>query len=129
MTDIDSVASAMSDMSVSFQGSEVPLETALDEVFLQMQEYVNGIHCNTREFVGMFDQDDDYLLELDKTLEIHDAIDDMAALFKELKSVLKQCLGKPPAELKAQAKAKVDAHKAARKAAATAAAGSSTQSG
>ena len=118
MTDTDSVASAMSAMSVSFQGSEMPLEGALDEVFLQMQEHVNGIHCVTREFVGMFDQDDDYLLELDKTLEIHDAIDDMAELFKELKSVLKQCLGKPPAELKAQAKAKVDAHKAARKAAA-----------
>ena len=118
MTDTDSVASAMSAMSVSFQGSEMPLEGALDEVFLQMQEHVNGIHCATREFVGMFDQDDDYLLELGKTLEIHDAIDDIAELFKELKSVLKQCLGKPPAELKAQAKAKVDAHKAARKAAA-----------
>jgi hypothetical protein len=122
MTDINSVASAMSDMSVSFQGSEVPLETALDEVFLQMQEYVNGIHCNTREFVGMFDQDDDYLLELDKTLEVHDSIDDMALLFKELKSVLKQCLGKPPAELKAQVKTKLDAHKAARKAKAASAA-------
>ena len=117
MNDISSVSSAMSDMSVSFQGAEVPLEQALDECFVQLQQYVNGIHCGVREFVMMGDQDNDYLVELDKMLEVSDAIDDIATLFKELKSVLKQCLGKPSADLKEQVKAKIDAHKAKVKAA------------
>ncbi len=114
--EVSSTASWLSQMSVDFQGqTDIPLEQALDEVFTQLQQYINGTHCYTREFVAMFDQDNEYTEEFKKMLEIYENIDGVADLFAELKSVLKQCLGKPTAEEKASAKKLLDAYKEKKK--------------
>ena len=87
-----SISSQMSDMSVSYCGSEVPLADALDQVFTELQGTLNSLHCATRTLAMMPDQDNDYLEELDQVLQISDGVDQMTELFKELKSVAKQVL-------------------------------------
>jgi hypothetical protein len=101
--------------SVSYCGSEIPLEQALDACFLDLQGFMNNLHCHVRELASMPEQDDDFMLELAKGLVINDTIDDMSDLFKELKSVVKQIIGNPPTELKQEAKKLADDSKAARK--------------
>ena len=110
-----SVSSAMSTQSVSFCGSEIPLDQALDECFVQLQGTLNGLHCYTREIAMMADQDADYIEGLKKTLEISESIDEMVALFTELKSVVKQVIGKPDESEKAEAKRIIDNHKLQKK--------------
>jgi gas vesicle protein len=110
-----SVSSTSSIQSVSYQGSEIPLEEALDSCFLDLQGFMNGLHCHVRELAGMSEQDDDFMVSLAKGLVINDTIDNMQDLFKELKSVVKQIIGNPPKELKQEAKKLADDAKEARK--------------
>jgi hypothetical protein len=110
-----SVSSASSNMSVSYAGSEIPLDQALDQCFLDLQQFMNSLHCNVRELSMMPDQNEEYELGLKKVLVIQDLIDNMTELFKELKSVTKQVIGAPPKEEKEAMKKIVDDHKAERK--------------
>ena len=105
----------MSNMSVSYQGNEIPLHEALDECFTELQGHLNHLHSYTRELAMMPEQDSEYEVELKQVLTIEDCIDEMSELFKELKSVTKQIIGKPPAEIKDAMKKLVDDHKAERK--------------
>ena len=105
----------MSNMSVSYQGNEIPLHEALDECFTELQGHLNHLHSYTRELAMMPEQDSEYEVELKQVLIIHDTIDDMSCLFSELKSVVKQVIGKPPAEIKDAMKKLMDDHKAERK--------------
>ena len=102
-------------MSVSYCGDEMPIEQALDQVFTELIQHQNHLHCYTRELCMMGEQDNDYMEGLNKVLTIHDNIDEMSDLFKELKSVCSQVLGKPKKEEKEQAKKIIDDHKAERK--------------
>ncbi len=111
-----SICSAMSDMSVSYCGSEMPLEQALDECFVSLQDTLNHLHCYVRELGMLPEQDSDYMVGLDKVLQINDGIDDMTDLFKELKSVSKQVIGNPDKSIKEEVKKKIETHKANRKA-------------
>ncbi len=110
-----SISSQMSSMSVSYCGDEMPIEQALDQVFTELIQHPNHLHCYTRELCMMGEQDNDYMEGLKKVLTIHDNIDEMSDLFKELKSVCSQVLGKPKKEEKEQAKKIIDDHKAERK--------------
>ena len=110
-----SISSQMSSMSVSYCGSEIPIEQALDECFTELIQYQNHLHCYVRELCMMQEQDNDYIEGLNKVLTIHDTIDQTSDLFKELKSVCSQVLGKPPKEEKEQATKIIDDHKIARK--------------
>ena len=105
----------MSNMSVSYCGSEIQLADAIDECFLSLQSHLNHLHSYTREVAMMGDRNEDYEVELKQVLIIHDTIDDMSCLFSELKSVVKQVIGKPPAEIKDAMKKLMDDHKAERK--------------
>ena len=105
----------MSNMSVSYQGNEIPLHEALDECFVELQGHLNHLHSYTRELAMMGDQDNDYEVELKQVLTIDDCIDEMSELFKDLKSVTKQIIGKPPKEEKERMKKLVDDHRAERK--------------
>ena len=112
---MSSISSSMSNMSVSYCGSEMPIEQALDECFTQLIEYQNHLHCYVRELCMMEEQDNSYMEGLAKVLVIHDNIDQTSELFKELKSVCSQVLGKPPKELKDEAKKMLDEHKEEKK--------------
>ncbi len=110
-----SINSQMSSMSVSYCGDEMPIEQALDECFTELIQFQNHLHCHVRELCMMAEQDNDYITGLKKVLTIHDTIDQTSDLFKELKSVCSQVLGKPKKEEKDQAKKIIDDHKVARK--------------
>jgi len=99
-------------MSVSYCGSEIPLGQALDECFTELRGTLNSLHCYTREIGMMAEQDADYLEGLTKSIQIADGVDEMVALFTELKLVIKQVIGKPgDDEEKTEAKKIIDQHK------------------
>ena len=111
-----SQASQMSMASVSYCGSEMPLGEALDECFTELRGTLNSLHCYTREIGMMAEQDNDYLTGLKKSLQISDGVDEIMVLFTELKSVVKQVIGKPSDdEEKTEAKKIIDDHKLKKK--------------
>jgi hypothetical protein len=102
-----SVCSAISDLSVSYYGEEMGLEEALDDCFKKIQTFVNDCHCSVRTLAMLPEQDGDYMVALDQYHSIIESIDGMTDLMKELKSIAKEVLGKPPTEIKQQVAAKV----------------------
>ena len=95
-----SVSSARSSMSVSYCGSEMPLEEALDDVFQKLQQHLNDAHCAVRSMSMLeeqsMDEDSDFKEATKYDNAIQDDVDNMIALFKDLKSISKHVLGKPP---------------------------------
>ena len=95
-----SISSARSSMSVSYCGSEVALEEALDDVFQKLQQHLNNSHCAVRSMSMLeeqsMDEDEDFKDCVKYNDIIQDDTDGMIALFKDLKSISKQVLGKPP---------------------------------
>ena len=95
-----SVSSARSSMSVSYCGSEVALEEALDDVFQKLQQHLNDAHCAVRSMSMLeeqsMDEDEDFKDCVKYNDIIQDDTDGMIDLFKDLKSISKQVLGKPP---------------------------------
>ena len=110
-----SVSSNGSTMSVSFFGQEMDFDSMCDTCFKDLQSYMNDIHCKVRELSMVEEQDSDYLRALSYHLEIKDGIEGITNLLKELSSVSKQVLGKPPAAQKEEVKKITDAHKLAKK--------------
>ena len=102
-----SVCSAISDLSVSYYGEEMGLEEALDDCFKKIQTFVKDCHCSERTLAMLPEQDGDYMVALDQYHSIIESIDGMTDLMKELKSIAKEVLGKPPTEIKEEVKAKV----------------------
>ena len=95
-----SVCSTKSSMSVSYCGSEMPLEQALYDVFQKLQQHLNNSHCAVRSMAmsedQSMDEDDDFKDLVKYNDIIQDDTDGMIELFKDLKSISKQVLGKPP---------------------------------
>jgi methyl coenzyme M reductase subunit D len=89
-----SVCSDMSTMSVSVFGEEVVLEVAIDNIFNQIQDSINNTHCEVREMCCDLDRENDFKVSYEHYEKINNYSDDLAMLFKELKSVSKQVLGK-----------------------------------
>lgn len=112
---VSSCASMMSAMSVNFRGEEVELEKAVDSVFRDLQDNLNGTHCTMRSILQADEQDADYSDVLQMCLEIHTNIDAMNVLFKELQAVLKQVSKPQDDEEKEMYKAAMAAFKADKK--------------
>jgi hypothetical protein len=91
----ESICSTMSTMSVSVFGEEIILEQALDSIFKQLQTSLNDCHSQTREMAMDLDRDDDFKIFYEHDRKIQEFVDGLAGLFKELKSVSKQVMGKP----------------------------------
>ena len=108
---MSSVCSAMSTMSVSFRGEEVELEKAVDKVFLDLQQNLNCSHSDMRSILMSDEQDAEYSTVVDLCLHIHNNIDGMVVLFKDLQSLLKQVSKPQDAEEKECYKAKMDKYK------------------
>ena len=94
----ESICSTMSTMSVSVFGEEIILEQALDSIFKQLQTSLNDCHSQTREMAMDLDRDDDFKIFYEHDRKIQEYVDSLTVLFKELKSVSKQVLGKPDNE-------------------------------
>ena len=112
---MSSIGSNASSITVSYMGEEKDVNEAIDDCFQKIQENINNTHCTVRQLVLVPEQDADYMTAAQFHIDISNYIDDLGDLFKELKSVSKQILGKPPKELKEQYKALVDKNKEERK--------------
>ena len=75
-----SVSSARSSMSVSYCGSEVALEEALDDVFQKLQQHLNDAHCAVRSMSMLeeqsMDEDEDFkeATKYDDTIQDDDCL-------------------------------------------------------
>ena len=110
-----SASSNGSQMSVSYCGEEMDFDSMCNQCFKDLQAFLNDVHCKVRELSMIEEQDGDFMVAVDCYLQIQDGIDGISNLMKELKSVSKQVLGKPPTELKEQVKAKMDSYKLEKK--------------
>lgn len=91
---MSSIASTAS-RSVSYFGEEVELEVAINKTFDNLQTELNYCQCSTRELAMGVNNDADYEYMVETQQNICDYVDKMVTLFKELKSVVKQTVGKP----------------------------------
>ena len=93
-----SVCSNSSEMSVSVFGEEMPIDQALDQIFLDLQSNLNSCHCSIRSLAMSDERADTFLEAGGLVLEINGFADEIQTLFRELKSVSKQLLGRCPKE-------------------------------
>lgn len=117
-----SVTSAMSGVSVSYKGSQVSIETALDNVIRELQSHLNNLQLqirtaamSTEQWLG--DDDDpamtDLKLSLKQSDDIVDNILEMNNLFCDLSGFAEDLAYTP---INAAEKAYVKKHKTERKA-------------
>jgi len=90
-----SQASQLSQMSVSYCGEEIDLESAITTCFRDIQTFLNDTECTLRTLAMLCDQDGDYKTCLEYNDHVEDSIDGMNDLFKELKSIMSQVSLKP----------------------------------
>ena len=95
-----SVCSNFSEMSISFRGEEVDINTAMDELFKDIQSCVNDCNGFTRQMLMLGEQDNDFIEASKLHLSCQDSAKIMVGLFKELVAVMLKVRGKIPPELK-----------------------------
>ena len=88
--------------TVIYDGEEIDFDKAINTAFTEVQEFLNDIHVKIRELSQVPEQDSDYMVAMEINHVISNNIDGITGLQKELKSVSKQVLGKPPKDLKAK---------------------------
>ena len=99
---MSSISSSTSTI-VSFRGDDdVSLDDALNVLYQELQENLNHSQCSIRTLSLCSEQDNDFIESANIYFELNDYVDTILELFQELKSVSKQCLGKPPQEFKEQ---------------------------
>lgn len=97
--------------SISFRGEEVDVSEALDELFKDIQEQLNYCHCAVRQLAQCDERADTFMEAAAYDFEIQDFVTTLVDLFKELKTVSKDVLGKPPTEYKDEYKATIEKRK------------------
>jgi hypothetical protein len=97
-----SISSTGSSMTIkSFRGEEeVDLDTALDELYTDLQRNLNNTQSAIRQLAACPEQDADFIEAAKIYFQLDDYVDTLLDLFRELKSVSKEVLGKCPAECK-----------------------------
>ena len=95
-----SVSSNGSCISVSINGQEeVPLDDAINSTFTSLQKHLNESQNNLRMLGTLLERDDlEFRDGVNYSDKIDDDVDSMVALFKDLKSVVKQIVGRPSEE-------------------------------
>ena len=107
---ISSIASNAT--SVSFRGEEMDVSDALDLLFRELQENLNHCHCSVRQLAQCEERADTFMESAEFDFQIQDYVDGLTVLFKELKQVSKDVLGKPPPEYKDEYKEALEKRKA-----------------
>jgi hypothetical protein len=111
MSSIGSNASTI----VSFRGEEIELDEALDALYREIQTNLNRSQCAVRSLACCEERNDTFLEAVGIYFEIDDHVESLFDLFRELQTVSKQCLGKPPKDLKDEYKKLCDDRKASKK--------------
>jgi hypothetical protein len=94
--DCNSICSAASSISVSYNENEVPLDEAVDDIFKQIQEHINQIHVELRSMVMSDDRGEDYTdcFEYHESLTEH--VKEACLVFRDVIKVSKQLLPSKP---------------------------------
>ena len=100
---------------VSFRGEEVDLDTALRDLYSDIQSNLNNSQGTIRTLSLCEERSDTFIEAVGIYHELNDFIDVLLELFTELQDVSKQCLGPCPKEYKVEYKALVDARKEKKK--------------
>jgi hypothetical protein len=94
--DTSSICSAMSDVSISYNGEEMDLDDAIDHIFKELQVHINQTHVEIREICQWNLRGEDY----EETKVYFDNmvthITEGCALFKDLTKVIKQIMPPKP---------------------------------
>ena len=98
--------------SVSFRGEEMDVSDALDLLFRDLQKNLNHCHCSVRQLAQCEERADTFMEAAEFDFQIQDYVDGLGVLFKELKQVSKDVLGKPPPEYKEEYKTALENRKA-----------------
>lgn len=94
-----SICSNMSEVTVSCFGEEMPLEEAVDDIFLQLQESINELHVQIRQLCMTEDRGESYQEAYTYQHEIKGHVDEGCKMLKELPKVMKQLLPARPKDL------------------------------
>jgi hypothetical protein len=94
--EVESVASQMSDFSVSVNGQEMKLDEAVDDIFSQIQTAINQIHVDLRNLCQSDDRGDTYDEAMEYHTQITEHVKEGAAMFKSIIAVSKQLLPAKP---------------------------------
>ena len=90
MSDTESLASNMSDMSVAYTGVEMTVDDFVDQAFKEIQTAVNNLHSATRSLIMQCDRTDDWT-EIEKTMQDSDeTVKEGISVFKEILKTNKQ---------------------------------------
>lgn len=95
-----SLCSNMSSVSINYDGEEHDLDEAVDYVFKELQEHINGTHVQIREMCQWDLRGESYeevKVYFDK---MADHIKEGSALFKDLLKIMKQIMPPKPKALK-----------------------------
>jgi len=87
----------MSEMSITLNGQERSLESAIDETYKELQKSLNNSQCSLRTLCQRV-ENDEFEESLIYNYEVVDYIDNMTELFKDLKKICKSVLAKPENE-------------------------------
>lgn len=90
-----SQSSQLSNISVSYYGEEMDLESAIDDAFRELQTHMNSTQQYLRSLAMLCDQDGDYKECLALNDHIEDSIDGVNDLFNELRKIVGQISLKP----------------------------------
>ena len=94
--DAKSEASVMSEVSVSHNGEEMPLEDAIDDVFKQIQGHINQIHIELRNLCMADDRNEDYFECLKYHESLTEHVNEGCSMFKSVIKISKQLLPTKP---------------------------------
>ena len=95
-----SLCSTMSNVSINYDGVEVDLDEAIDHVFKDLQEHINGTHVQIRELCQWDLRGESYeetKVYFDR-MALH--IKEGSLLFKDLLKIMAQVMPKKPKVLK-----------------------------
>jgi hypothetical protein len=105
-------SSSASSVSVNHHGSQIDLETALDETIRDLQRHLNLIQCHLRTLAADSERDNDFQQMIGVADELENEIDDITWLFVDLRGYCYDIVGLPSGDEKTWLKS----HKAIRKA-------------
>lgn len=93
---ISSLASGLSEVSVSYNGEDMMLEDAIDHIFKELQQCINEIHVQLRQLCMSEDRGDTYDEAKEYLDQITDFVKDGTKVLKDLIPVCKQLLPPKP---------------------------------
>ena len=86
-------SSSASSVSVTLNGKEMDLETALDETVRGLQQHLNMVQCHLRTLASDSERDNDFEEMICVADSLEEDIDSMQWLFQDLRSMCYDIVG------------------------------------